>query len=305
MRILRLVAWLMIICGLAGPLLSPAAAQGNDPQRAEWWSNLEACEANNRPACDRAVDLAKVLFERTDRNVATTWMKVCMAGDTDRCEIGYRRFRDTTFPEDDQPLSHMFARASCFAGMYDLCRPWDDFETTDEDKRALVMANVCLQGGSPNTCYRALSHFRHSSGLYSTVTYDLAEKLCDRYRSGSACRTWAEVLEANWDPDRAYRWHNFACQQGLQESCPDAARLKRGVDYRARQAERQREEEMQRQIAAERSRNYRPQLGQQGYNYSPRQQTQITPFGSSTRDIANWRRYERNLCLGNPVNRYC
>lgn len=326
MRILAIISWLMIVLGLAGPAMAQGEGGGNaqaptleqvltiepgdetltsNPQFTQWWVSLEACNTNNRTACNRAVDLAATLFERTHRNVATTWMKTCLAGDDDRCEIGYRRFRNVRFPDDNQPIAHMFARASCFAGMYDLCRPWDDFETTDENKRALVMASVCLTGASPNTCYRALGHFRDESGLYSAVTYDLAEKLCDRYQSGSACRTWAQVLEANWDPDRAYRWHNFSCQQGLQESCPDAARLKRGVDYRARQAEARAEAERRLQAAVERGRSYRPQLTQQGYNYTPQARTPTTPFGSSSRDVENWRRYERNLCLGNPVNRYC
>ena len=286
---------------------APAGAQDSDTSaaRSEWWSSLEACSASNRPACDRAVELASQLFGRTDRDVATTWMKVCVAGDVDRCEIGYRRFRDTTFPEDSQPLSHMFARASCFGGIYDLCRPWDDFETTDEDARALVMANVCLQGASPNTCNQALAHFRHSKGLYSTVTHDLSEELCDRYKSGSACRVFAEVLEATWDYDRAYRYHDFACRVGLQESCPDAARLKRRIDYQAAEANRRLDEERARQAAAQRAQTYRPQLSQQGYTAPRASRNPITPFGSSSRDIANWRRYERNLCLGNPVNRYC
>ena len=63
-----------------------AAAQGTDTQaaRAQWWSSLEACSSQNRAACDQAVELAAQLFERTERDVATTWMKACLAGDQDR-----------------------------------------------------------------------------------------------------------------------------------------------------------------------------------------------------------------------------
>ena len=265
-----------------------AAAQGTDTQsaRAHWWSSLEACSSQNRAACDQAVELAAQLFERTDRDVATTWMKACLAGDQDRCEIGYRRFKNTTFAEDPHPISHMFARVSCFAGIYDLCRPWDDFETTDPGKRALVMADMCMQGALPDTCYRALAYFRNEKGFYNAITYDLAETLCERYESGSACRVWAEALEANWDHRRAYRFHRKACETGLQESCPDAARLKKRVDYE--------------QASAWRSQAYNA-----GYTSPDTYRAPTTPFGSSARDIANWQRYEKNLCLGNPVNKYC
>ena len=284
-----------------------AAAQGTDTQaaRAQWWSSLEACSSQNRPACDQAVALAAQLFERTDRDVATTWMKACLAGDQDRCEIGYRRFKNTTFAEDPHPISHMFARVSCFAGIYDLCRPWDDFETTDPGKRALVMADMCMQGALPDTCYRALAYFRNEKGFYNAITYDLAETLCERYESGSACRVWAEALEANWDHRRAYRFHRKACETGLQESCPDAARLKKRVDYEDRQADAAREAQVRREAAAQQASAWRSQAYNAGYTSPGTYRAPTTPFGSSARDIANWQRYEKNLCLGNPVNKYC
>ncbi|MEC8178161.1 MAG: hypothetical protein VX072_00730, partial [Pseudomonadota bacterium] len=258
-----------------------------------------------RAACDQAVELAAQLFERTDRDVATTWMKACLAGDQDRCEIGYRRFKNTTFAEDPHPISHMFARVSCFAGIYDLCRPWDDFETTDPGKRALVMADMCMQGALPGTCYRALAYFRNEKGFYNAITYDLAETLCERYESGSACRVWAEALEANWDHRRAYRFHRKACETGLQESCPDAARLKKRVDYEDRQADAAREAQMRREAAAQQASAWRSQAYNAGYTSPGTYRAPTTPFGSSARDIANWQRYEKNLCLGNPVNKYC
>ena len=284
-----------------------AAAQGTDTQsaRAHWWSSLEACSSQNRAACDQAVELAAQLFERTDRDVATTWMKACLAGDQDRCEIGYRRFKNTTFAEDPHPISHMFARVSCFAGIYDLCRPWDDFETTDPGKRALVMADMCMQGALPDTCYRALAYFRNEKGFYNAITYDLAETLCERYESGSACRVWAEALEANWDHRRAYRFHRKACETGLQESCPDAARLKKRVDYEDRQADAAREAQVRREAAAQQASAWRSQAYNAGYTSPGTYRAPTTPFGSSARDIANWQRYEKNLCLGNPVNKYC
>lgn len=280
---------------------APAGAQDAS---AQWWANLEACSETNRPACDTAVTLAAQLFERTDRNVATTWMKACLAGDTDRCEIGYRRFRETSFPGDPYPISHMFARGSCFGGIYDLCRPWDDFETTDEDARALVMANVCLQGASFNTCNQALAHFRHEKGLYNTVTGDLAEAMCGR-NSPSACRVLAEVLELNWDHRRAYFIHKSACENGLQASCSDAARLKGRVDYENAQITRAEEAERQRLAAIENARTYRAQLSSRGYVAPERSGAGITPFGSSPGDIANWQRFQRNLCLGNPTSTRC
>ncbi|MAK98378.1 MAG: hypothetical protein CL803_08935 [Citromicrobium sp.] len=301
----RLVPLLLavLIAALAGPL----AAQDPDAggARGEWWASLGACSSNNRPACDRAVDLAGQLFGRTDRDVATTWMKACMAGDQDRCEIGYRRFKNTSFEGDEHPISHMFARVSCYAGMYDLCRPWDDFETTDPAKRALVMADMCMQGASPNTCYRALAFFRDERGFYNAITYDLSETLCERYRSGSACRVWAQALEANWDHRRAYQFHKKACDSGLQESCPDAARLWKRVDYENRQQQAAEEARWQREAAARQASTWRSQAYSAGYTSPGRVRDPITPFGSSERDIANWKRYEYNLCRGNPVNKYC
>lgn len=293
---------------LSKPHSSPALLEGAEAEaaRVKWWSAMETCSEANRSACNRAVALAKTLFERTDKNVATTWMKACLAGDQDRCEIGYRRFRSTSFPDDDKPIAHLFARASCYRGMYDLCRPWDDFDTTDEDKRALVMAKVCLEGkgASMNTCHRALAHFRHKSGLFSAVTNDLATYLCKR-NSTSACRVYAESVEAHWDPDRAYRLHKQICERGLQESCVDAKRLKRGVDYRRRKKQEAREMQVRRQQAQERARSYRPILAQRGYTYTPGYKKEATPFGSSPRDRENWRRYQYNTCRGNPVNKYC
>jgi hypothetical protein len=144
---------LMLALIMASTASIVAAQTDSSPvSRADWWASLEACEAANRPACDRAVALAAELFARTDRNVATTWMKVCLAGDMDRCEIGYRRFWNTSFEGDERPVAHMFARVSCFGGMHDLCRPWDDFDTTDPASRAVVMADMCMQGALPDTC---------------------------------------------------------------------------------------------------------------------------------------------------------
>ena len=284
-----------------------AAAQGTDAQaaRAQWWSAIEACSSQNRTACDRAVALAAQLFERTDRDVATTWLKACLAGDQDRCEIGYRRFKNTSFAEDPHPISHMFARVSCYAGMYDLCRPWDDFDTTDPAKRAIVMADLCMQGASPNTCYRALAYFRDENGFYNAITYDLSETLCERYRSGSACRVWAQALEANWDHRRAYRFHRKACETGLQASCPDAARLKKRVDYENNKRRQAEDDRRRREAAAERAANWRSQASSAGYTSSSYSSSSITPFGSSPSDIANWQRFQRNLCLGNPTTVRC
>ena len=293
----------LLMAALAGPLDAQNSDAGG--ARGEWWASLEACNSNNRPACDRAVDLAAQLFGRTERDVATTWMKACMAGDQDRCEIGYRRFKNTSFEGDEHPISHMFARVSCYAGMYDLCRPWDDFETTDPAKRALVMADMCMQGASPNTCYRALAFFRDERGFYNAITYDLSETLCERYRSGSACRVWAQALEANWDHRRAYQFHKKACDSGLQESCPDAARLWKRVDYENRQQRAAEEARWQREAAARQASTWRSQAYSAGYTSPGRVRDPITPFGSSERDIANWKRYEYNLCRGNPVNKYC
>ncbi|NCP20324.1 MAG: hypothetical protein GW855_14365 [Erythrobacter sp.] len=284
----------------------PAAAQGDGGEaKARWWASLEACSETNRAACDTAVELAAQLFERTDRDVATTWMKVCMAGDQDRCEIGYRRFKDTSFEGDEHPISHMFARISCFSGMYDLCRPWDDFDTTDRAKRAMVMADVCMQGASPNTCYQALAFFKNEKGFFNAITYDLSATLCERYGSGSACRVWAQALEANWDPVRAYGYHRRACNAGLQESCPDAARLKKRVDYENEKRWAAEKSRMEREAAAQQAETWRSQAYNAGYTSPGRVRQPTTPFGSSSRDIANWRRYEKNLCLGNPVNKYC
>lgn len=291
--------------GLGLVLPVPAAAQDTDARKADWWDAVELCDKANRPACDRAVTLAKTLFERTDRNVAITWMKVCMAGDTDRCEIGYRRFRATSFEDDPRPISHMFARAACIGGLHDLCRPWDDFETADEDARALVMADVCLQGASPGTCNRALAHFRHSKGLYNTVTGDLSKALCERYMSGSACRVLAEYSEANWAYGRAYRFHKYACEQGLQSSCLDADRIKERLDYEQRARERKIEREERYAAAQARGRSYRTQLQAQGYAYNPASRIPATPFGSGRRDRENWNRYNRNLCMGNPTSTSC
>lgn len=296
-------AFALALAAMFAAVLASAPASAQDTS-AQWWSNLEACSETNRPACDAAVTLAAGLFERTDRNVATTWMKACLAGDTDRCEIGYRRFRETSFPDDPYPISHMFARGSCFGGIYDLCRPWDDFETTDEDARALVMANVCLQGSSFNTCNRALAHFRHEKGLYNTVTVDLAEAMCAR-KSLSACGVLAEVLEANWDHRRAYFIHKSACENGLQSSCPDATRLRGRVEYENAQVTRAEEAERQRLAAIENARRYRAQLSSSGYVAPERSSAGITPFGSAPRDIANWQRFQRNLCLGNPTSTRC
>lgn len=292
---------------LALPCATQAAAQDAALQgaKAEWWASLEACDAKNRPACNRAVALAADLFERTDRNVATTWMKACMAGDMDRCEIGYRRFRQTSFEGDEHPISHMFARISCFAGMYDLCRPWDDFETTDRRKRALVMADMCMQGALPNTCYQALAYFRNEEGYYNAITYDLSERLCERYQSGTACRAWAEALEANWDHRRAYRFHRQACEGGLRESCPDAARLKKRVDYENRQREAAEQARREREFAAQRTASWRTQLSTSGYTSPGYVRKPLTPFGSTSRDQDNWRRYQKNLCLGNPTSVRC
>ncbi len=289
---------------VSATILSVGAVAAPDA-KVEWWSQTQSCSASNRPACDRAVVLASELFERTDRNVAVTWMQVCMAGDTDRCEIGYRRFKSTSFADDPQPISYMFARASCFGGIADLCRPWDDFDTVDESKRALVMAEVCMQGGMPGTCNRALAYFRNEKGLYNLITYDLSNMLCERYKSGSACRVWAEALEANWDHRRAFRYHNFSCKQGLRESCPDAARLKKRVDYEDNQRQVALEAEQRRQFAAQQATSARNQLRNNGYTSNGIVRPPATPFGSSSRDIDNWRRYEKNLCLGNPTSTRC
>lgn len=284
----------------------PAAAQeAPTGAKSQWWASLEACSSADRAACDRAVKLAAQLFGRTDRDVATTWLKTCLAGDQDRCEIGFRRFRNTTFEEDPYPISHMFARVSCFEGMHDLCRPWDDFDTTDPAKRALVMADVCMQGAAPGTCYQALAYFRNEKGFYNAITYDLSETLCERYESGTACRAWAQALEANWDHRRAYRFHTKACRTGLQASCPDAARLKKRVDYEDRQQQAAEDARVRREAAARQASQWRSQANDAGYTSPGRVRTPTTPFGSSARDIANWRRYEKNLCLGNPVNKYC
>ena len=296
------VALALLMLVVAGSAL---ALDGSGGAKAEWLANREACSASNRSACDRAIELAAQLFERTDRDVATTWLKACLAGDMDRCEIGYRRFRNTSFEGDDRPISHMFARVSCFAGMYDLCRPWDDFDTTDPAKRAIVMADVCMQGASPNTCYEALTFFRNERGFHNAITYDLSETLCERYQSGSACRVWAQALEANWAPIRAYRFHLKACDGGLQESCPDAARLKKRVDYENRQRQAAEETRMRREAAAQQTASWRSQASNAGYTSTGRVRTPTTPFGSSPREVENWRRYEKNLCLGNPVNKYC
>lgn len=309
MRFLAVILAITLGAAIGYILPVPAAAQeAQDTQTALWYAKVEACDTDNRAACDEAVSLAKTLFQpsnRTHRNIAITWMKVCMAGDIDRCEIGYRRFRTATFPDDPQPLSHMFARASCYGGIHDLCRPWEDFDTVDEDARALVMADVCLQGAKPNTCYTALAHFRHSKGLYNQVTGDLSRSLCERYMSGSACRVFAEFSEANWDYGRAYRFHNFACKQGLQSSCPDASRIKQRLDYEARQRAIKREREERYAAAMARGRSYRSQLSQSGYGYNPSITTPTTPFGSGRRDVENWNRYNRNLCRGNPTSTSC
>lgn len=301
--------WLSAFAAIALALIAGAAAatdgDGQNDATAQWWASLNSCNADNRPACDTAVEHAAQLFGRTDRNVATTWMKVCLAGDMDRCEIGYRRFRDTRFEGDERPVAHLFARVSCFAGVHDLCRPWDDFETTDPERRALVMAEMCMQGAEPDTCYQGLAYFRTERGYHNPVTYDLSETLCERYKSGSACRAWAMALEANWDHVRAYRFHRQACETGLQESCPDAARLKQRVDYENRQAEAAEEARVQREAAAQQAQSSRSQLMASGYSSSGYVRRPATPFGSSSRDIANWQRYERNLCLGNPTSTRC
>lgn len=300
LRRYALLGYALLGCMLIGA--SPASAQD---AKAEWWSNLEACDEDNRAACDRAVELAAQLFERTDRDVATTWLKVCNAGDSDRCEIGYRRFRATKFEDDEHPISHMFARLSCFGGMADLCRPWEEFETADEGKRAIVMAETCMQGAMPGTCNRALAYFRNQEGLYDAVTGDLARALCERYKSGSACRVWGEVMEATWDYQRAFLAHQYSCRQGLQASCPDAARLKKRVDYQKRKRAEAMDAEMRRTAMARQTTTYRAQLSTQGYTSPGRVRTPITPFGSSTREIANWNRYQKNLCLGSSVARRC
>ncbi len=287
---------------LAGPVLAQDEPGG---ATAEWLASRDSCSASNRAACDRAVELAAQLFERTDRDVATTWMKACMAGDMDRCEIGYRRFRNTSLEGDEHPISHMFARISCYFGMYDLCRPWEDFETTDPTKRAIVMADMCMQGASPNTCYEALAFFKNEKGFYNAITYDLSETLCERYESGSACRVWAQALEANWGSRRAWKYHKIACREGLQASCPDAARLKKRVDYLNRQQQAADEARMRAQIATQRGSTWRSQAYNAGYTSPGRVRQPITPFGSKPREIENWRRYERALCMGNPVNKYC
>lgn len=292
----------LLALALAGPVLAQDEPGG---ATAEWLASRDSCSASNRAACDRAVELAAQLFERTDRDVATTWMKACMAGDMDRCEIGYRRFKNTSFEGDEHPISHMFARVSCYFGMYDLCRPWDDFETTDPTKRAVVMADMCMQGASPNTCYEALAYFKNEKGFYNAITYDLSETLCARYKSGSACRVWAQALEANWDPIRAYAFHKKACEGGLQESCPDVARLQGHIDYRNRQLDLAEEERRRREAATRQTATWRTQAYNAGYTSPGRVREPITPFGSSERDIANWRRYEYNVCRGNPVNEYC
>ena len=150
-----------------------------------------------------------------------------------------------------------------------------------------------------------MAYFRNEKGFYNAITYDLAETLCERYESGSACRVWAEALEANWDHRRAYRFHRKACETGLQESCPDAARLKKRVDYEDRQADAAREAQMRREAAAQQASAWRSQAYNAGYTSPGTYRAPTTPFGSSARDIANWQRYEKNLCLGNPVNKYC
>ena len=49
----------------------PAAAQDAPTgAKAEWLASRDACSASNRAACDRAVELAAQLFERTDRDLA-------------------------------------------------------------------------------------------------------------------------------------------------------------------------------------------------------------------------------------------
>jgi len=302
--LVRLTAGLLalLLAMSAGPI---AAQAPSADAKSQWWASLEACSSTTRAACYKAIDLAAQLFGRTDRDVATTWMKACSAGDMDRCEIGYRRFKNTSFEGDDRPISHMFARISCFGGMYDLCRPWDDFETTDRAKRAIVMADVCMLGAAPSTCYQALAYFKNEAGFYNAITYDLSQTLCERYESGSACRAWAQALEANWGYRRAYKYHTMACRTGLQESCPDAARLKKRVDYLNRQQQAADEARMRAQIATQQTNTWRSQANNAGYTSPGRVRQPITPFGSSSRDIANWRRYEKNLCRGNPVNKYC
>lgn len=300
----RLTALLLAL--LLMPFAQPVAAQeATASAKAQWWASLEACDTNSRAACDKAVELAAQLFERTDRDVATTWLKACLAGDQDRCETGYRRFKSTSFEGDPYPISHMFARVSCYGGMHDLCRPWDDFDTTDPAKRAVVMAELCMQGAAPDTCYRALAYIRDEKGFHNPITYDLSETLCERYQSGSACRVWAQALEANWDPVRAYDFHKQACETGLQESCPDAARLKKRVDYENRQREVAEETRMRREAAAQQAATWRSQAANSGYTSPGYSSRSITPFGSSASDIANWQRFQRNLCLGNPVNKTC
>lgn len=296
------LALALLLAALAGPVAAQDAPSG---AKAEWLASRDACTSENRAACDRAVELAGQLFGRTDRDLATTWLMACMAGDGDRCEIGYRRFKNTSFEGDEHPISYMFARLSCFDGMYDLCRPWDDFETTERAKRAIVMADVCMQGASPNTCYEALAYFRDEKGFFNAITYDLSETLCERYGSGSACRVWAQALEANWDPVRAYGFHKRACESGLQESCPDAARLKKRVDYEHNKRWAAEKARMEREAAAQRTATWRSQAADAGYTSPGYSSRSITPFGSSASDISNWQRFQRNLCLGNPANRTC
>ena len=306
--------WQHVLTGFAiGIVLMLAAlplqarAQGgpaaDGESRTQWWAALEACDFDDKPSCDRAVALAATLFDRLDRNVATTWVKVCLMGDMDRCEIGYRRFRKTGFTERDRPVSHLFARMACFGGMPDLCRPWDDFDTVDEGKRALVMADVCMQGARPNTCYRALGWFRDRRGFYNQVTYDLSKTLCERYQSGSACRVWAQVLEKNWDYRGAHNVHKLICGRGMRESCTDEARLRPRIEYMNRQAQREMEARMAaqaRQATADRRR-----LSGMGYTSPGRVRTPITPFGSSARDIRNWNNYNEALRCGNPTATGC
>lgn len=300
---LRLATLLAMVFALLGtPAIGQDAPTG---KTAEWLASRDSCNLSNRAACDRAVALAAQLFERTDRDVATTWLKACMAGDGDRCEIGYRRFKNTRFEDDEHPISHMFARVSCYSGMYDLCRPWDDFETTDPGKRAIVMADMCMLGASPNTCYQALAYFKNEKGFYNAITSDLSETLCDRYKSGSACRVWAQVLEKNWGYRQSYKYHTIACQGGLQASCPDAARLKKRVDYLNRQQQAADEARMRAQIATQQTNTWRSQAYNAGYTSPGRVRDPITPFGSKPREIENWRRYQKALCMGNPVNKTC
>ena len=312
----RRPAWQHVLTGFAIGMVALLAAlplqaraqdaEPVDPQaRAEWWAALEACDARDKPACDKAVTLAGQLFERLDRNVATTWLKACLQGDMDRCEIGYRRFKRTGFTERDRPVSHLFARMSCFGGMPDLCRPWDDFDTVDEGKRALVAADLCLQGARPNTCWYAMRHFKHRKGYFNVITYDLAETLCERYKSGAACNSWAEALEANWDHRRAWKWFRHACAKGLQASCPEAARLQKRVDYENRQEQARMEAELRRQAAQRQASSWRAQANSAGYSSTGSYRSPATPFGSSQRARQNWDRYNENLRCGNPTARGC